>query len=130
MLHRAIIGSPERFIMIILEHFGGNLPIWLSPIQVKILPITEKHLAFAKKIFKQIKNQGVRIEVDKKNDTLQAKIRNAQTERIPYMIIVGDKEIKSGKIALRLRTGENKQVDTNSFINDTKRLISERSLKI
>ena len=130
MLHRAIIGSPERFIMIILEHFGGNLPIWLSPIQVKILPITEKHLAFAKKIFKQIKNQGVRIEVDEKNDTLQAKIRNAQTERIPYMIIVGDKEIKSGKISLRLRTGENKQVDTNSFINDTKRLISGRSLKI
>ncbi|NBO23196.1 hypothetical protein EBU94_07665, partial [bacterium] len=87
------LGSFERFIGIITEHFAGNFPVWLSPVQVKIIPISDKFEDYSKKIFQELKNSSVRVEIDFRNETLGAKIRDAQNEKVPYMIIVGQKEI-------------------------------------
>lgn len=107
MIHRAMLGSYGRFIANLLETTGGNFPVWLSPVQAKILPITERSLDYAYSVLKEIEKSGIRVELDDRQETLQAKIRDAQTEKIPYMIIIGDREAEAGKISLRLRTGEN-----------------------
>jgi len=104
VLHIAILGSVERFIAILLEHYAGNLPVWLSPVQVKVLAITDKNIKYANEVVKQLKNSGVKVELDERSETLQAKIRNAQLEKIPYMLILGDKEEKGKMVAVRLRT--------------------------
>ena len=106
IIHRAPLGSHERFIGFLIEHWGGNFPVWLSPVQVKILPITEKNLPFAKKVIEDLSANSIRAEIDENNATLQSKIRNAQIEKVPYMLIIGDKEEKANKVAVRLRTGE------------------------
>lgn len=106
MLHRAIIGSPERFIMILLEHFAGNFPTWLTPIQVKVLPITDRQMDYAKDILLKLKKEGLRAELDDRSETLGAKIREAQNEKVSYMLIVGDKELKEGTVSERGRSGK------------------------
>ena len=107
MIHRGIFGSLERFIGILLEHTQGNLPLWLSPTQAIILPISEKQAKYAKLVEAQIKSAGIRISVDERSQTLQAKIRDATLEKIPYLIVVGEKEQKAGNIAIRTREGKN-----------------------
>lgn len=106
MIHRAIVGSPERFLMVLIEHFGGNFPTWLTPVQVKVLPITEKHMDYAKKVGDKLKEEGIRVEVNDRNERLQAKIRDAQLERVAYMLIIGDKEKEANSVAVRKRNGE------------------------
>ncbi len=117
MLHRAIIGSPERFMMIILEHFRGNLPTWLSPVQVKILPISEKHREYAKKVTDQLRENGIRVELDERAETLSAKIRDAQNEKAPYMAIVGDREQETGDISIRKSDGKSSTMKLTEFID-------------
>lgn len=107
MIHRGIFGSLERFIGILLEHTQGNLPLWLSPTQVIILPITQKQAKYAKQVEDQLKSAGIRVTADLRNETLQAKIRDATLEKIPYQIIVGEKEEKNKDIAVRTREGSN-----------------------
>ena len=127
MLHRAIVGSPERFLMILIEHFGGNFPTWLTPVQVKILPITEKHLDYANKVAEELKDAGVRVEVDDRNERLQAKIRNAQMQKVSYMFIVGDREAEDKKVAVRKRNGEDLgSKDLENFIKALKKEIEEK----
>lgn len=107
MLHRAIMGSAERFMMIILEHFAGALPVWLNPVQVKVLPISsEKHSEYANNVMNELKEAGIRTEVDSANETLGNKIRKAQAQKVPYVIVVGDKEVESNNVSVRLRGGE------------------------
>ncbi|RJR27376.1 threonine--tRNA ligase [candidate division WWE3 bacterium] len=106
MLHRAIIGSPERFMMILIEHFAGAFPVWLSPVQAQLIPISDKHVPYAESVLENLKEVGIRAELNSKTDTMQAKIRDAQLEKIPYMLIVGDREAEKGEVSLRLRTGE------------------------
>ena len=103
MVHRGILGSLERFIGILLEHTQGNLPVWLSPIQAIVLPVSDKFTDFAQKTAQKIKSNRVRIEIDKRNETLQAKIRDALFLKIPYILVVGEKEQKSGKLSIRER---------------------------
>ncbi|MBU1200754.1 threonine--tRNA ligase [Patescibacteria group bacterium] len=103
MLHRAIIGSPERFLMILIEHFAGAFPIWLSPVQVAILPISEKFITQAEKIYKKLTDQGIRVELDTSNESLGKKIRNAETQKTPYMLILGQKEIDQDLVSIRQR---------------------------
>lgn len=110
MIHRAIFGSFERFIAILTEQFQGAFPAWLSPVQVAIIPITDKNNEYAKKVANALK--GVRVEIDDKAETMQAKIRDAQIQKIPYMLIVGDREMSDEKVAVRNRTGENLGVMT------------------
>jgi len=106
MIHRGIFGSLERFIGILLEHTQGKLPMWLSPIQAVILPITDKQVAHANSVHDKLLNEAMRVVVNDKNETLQAKIRNASIQKIPYIIIIGEKELKSNKLALRSREGK------------------------
>ena len=89
-----------------IENYAGNFPTWLTPVQVKVLPITEKHLDYANEVLKKLREHNIRAEVDERGERLQAKIRDAQTQKIPYMIIVGDREEKENKIAVRTRTGQ------------------------
>lgn len=103
MVHRALLGSLERFIGILIEHYGGAFPLWLSPVQVWVLPISDRHLKYAQKITEQLIEEGLRVEFKKENETVSKKIRNSELERIPYTLIIGDKEIKSKKIRLRTR---------------------------
>jgi threonyl-tRNA synthetase len=103
MLHRAISGSPERLMAILLEHFAGAFPVWLSPTQVVIIPITDNHIGYANKVSEELNRTGIRVEVDDRQETTSAKIRDAEIEKIPYMLIVGDKEIKGKKVNVRAR---------------------------
>lgn len=106
MLHRAILGSIERFIGVYLEHTAGKLPPWLSPTQIKILNVSEKHSGFCEELLKEFLDIGLRAEFDSRSEKLGYKIREAQLEKTPYMLIVGDKEVESRKISVRYRTGE------------------------
>ncbi|MFZ5933095.1 MAG: threonine--tRNA ligase [Patescibacteria group bacterium] len=105
LIHRAPLGSLERWVGLLIEHYAGNFPVWLSPVQVKVLPITARNLASTQKVTEKLTKEGIRVELDARNETLQAKIRDAQSQKIPYMLIVGDKEEKEGVVAVRLRSG-------------------------
>ena len=106
VLHRAVTGSTERFLAVIIEHFAGAFPVWLSPVQAMIIPIADRHVAYANEVQQKLKEVGIRSEVDSSSDRMQAKIRNAQLQKIPYMLVVGDKEAEAGAVAIRLRSGE------------------------
>jgi threonyl-tRNA synthetase len=106
MIHRGIFGSLERFIGILVEHFQGSFPVWLSPIQVIILPISDKFKDYANQVKSNLKSDGIRVELNERNETLQAKIRNATLQKIPYIFVVGDKEKSSSKISTRTREGK------------------------
>jgi len=129
MLHRAISGSPERLLAILLEHYNGNLPVWLSPIQAIILPITDRNVVYAQKISKILESNGLRLLIDDEPATLQAKIRKAQIQKIPYLIIVGDKEEKENNLSLRGRDGKDKgKLEIEEFITLAKKTIAKKSL--
>jgi threonyl-tRNA synthetase len=108
MLHAAIMGSIERFTSVLIEHTGGNFPLWLSPVQIKVLPISKKQNSYAKKVLKELVGQvpGLRIELDDRDESVGKKIREATISKIPYQIIVGEKELKAKKIAARTREGK------------------------
>lgn len=106
MIHRAIFGSFERFTAILTEHFQGAFPTWLGPIQVQIIPIADRHQKYAQIVLEQLKSSNIRVEIDNRQETMQAKIRDAQTQKTPYMIIVGDREEKDNKVAVRTRAGQ------------------------
>lgn len=106
VIHRALIGSFERFFAFLIEHYGGAFPVWLSPVQAIVLPITERNVAFANSIRVQLENEGIRADSDTRSETLKAKIRDAQVRKIPYMLIVGDREESGQMTAVRLRSGK------------------------
>ena len=105
VIHRAMLGSLERFLGVLIEHLSGNFPTWLSPVQVIIIPITDKHLDYSYDIYKQFKSKNIRIEIDESNERMNAKIRNAQLRKIPYMFIIGDNEMSSKTVSVRTRNG-------------------------
>jgi threonyl-tRNA synthetase len=107
VLHRAVTGSTERFLGVVIEHFAGAFPAWLAPLQAIIIPIADRHLAYAIKVAEQLKQAGLRVEIDERGERMNAKIRDAQKQKIPYMLVVGDKEEELGEVAVRLRSGEN-----------------------
>lgn len=130
-IHRVIYGSLERFIGLLIEHFGGNFPTWLTPIQVKVLPITERHLDYAKKVTNELKEAGIRVELDDRNERLQAKIRDAQLEKVAYMFIVGDKEAESESVSVRTRGQQDLGVMTVAdFIARVQPLVESKSLEL
>ena len=106
MVHRAIFGSLERFMGILIEHFGGAFPLWLSPIQVQIIPIADRHIEYAENIVHQLQSESIRVTIDSRSERMNSKIREAQINKIPYMLIMGDREIESGTVGVRLRSGE------------------------
>ncbi len=106
MVHRAIFGSLERFMGMLIEHYGGAFPVWLAPTQVIIIPIADRHHEYSNKIRNYLNENNIRVEIDGSRDRMNAKIRNAQIQKIPYMFIIGDREIESNKIGVRLRSGD------------------------
>ncbi|MDD4237876.1 MAG: threonine--tRNA ligase [Desulfotomaculaceae bacterium] len=104
MIHRVLFGSIERFIGILTEHFAGAFPVWLAPIQARVLPITDRHLPYARKVMDSLEQNGIRVEMDARNEKINYKIREAQGQKIPYMLVVGDKEAEQGAVAVRHRT--------------------------
>lgn len=119
MIHRAILGSVERFMAVLLESTGGALPSWLSPIQVAILPVSDKHNEFAAKIAQQLVDGGARVEVDTRSESVGRKMRDVQMQKIPFMIVLGDKEVESGKLAVRIReTQEQKELTVEELLKE------------
>lgn len=119
MIHKAILGSIERFLSVYIEHTAGNFPVWLAPVQVVLIPISEKHNEYAKKIYSMFRQKGIRIEADYRNEKMQGKIRDAQKLKVPLMVILGDKEIESDTITVRTREGENKfSLDAQKFLDE------------
>jgi len=107
MVHRALLGSMERFFGVLIEHYAGAFPVWLSPIQAMVIPIADRHVDYAKQVVEKLKAAGLRVKSDDRPERMNAKIRDAQNQKIPYMLVVGDKEMESGAVALRMRGGEN-----------------------
>ena len=107
MVHRALLGAYERFFGTLIEHYGGAFPIWLSPVQVIMIPIADRHNGYAQFVADSLKQHGIRTQVDDRGDRINAKIRDAQKQKIPYMLVVGDAEMEAGLVAPRLRSGEN-----------------------
>ena len=107
LLHRAVTGTTERFMAVIIEHFAGAFPAWLAPVQAVVIPIADRHLAYANDVAADLRKQGLRVDVDSRADRMNAKIRDAQNQKVPYMLVVGDAEVENEQVALRLRSGEN-----------------------
>ena len=127
MLHRAGYGSLERFIGILIEHFAGAFPTWIAPVQVKVIPVTEKHMDYAKSVAKTLSESNIRVELEEANETLGYKIRKAQMEKVPYMLIVGDKEEKSHTVSIRSRKdGDKGSMMVPMFIAGLMREIKSR----
>jgi len=127
MVHRAILGSYERFFVLLLEHFAGDFPLWLAPVQVKVIPVSDKFEKIAKTIETELKAANLRVESDDSDESVGKKIRNAEMQKIPYMLILGEKEVKSKKLAVRSRkNGDLGQIDTKKLIEKLRKEIDEK----
>ena len=127
MIHRVVFGSVERFIGILIEHFAGAFPFWLAPVQVKILPISEKYLEFAGKVRAALEDAGIRTELDERSEKIGFKIRAAQMEKVPFMMVLGDKEAESGEVAVRARDGSQETMSLDAFIEKCAKLTAEKA---
>ena len=105
MVHRAILGSMERFLGVLIEHYGGAFPLWLAPVQAVVIPIADRHLEYAEAVKTRLEAGGFRAEVDDRGERMNLKIRNAQMQKVPYMLVVGDSEIGEQAVAVRHRDG-------------------------
>ena len=127
MIHRVAFGSIERFIGILIEHFAGAFPTWLAPVQVKVLPISDKYLDYAEKVTKELFDAGIRAEVDTRSEKIGYKIREAQTQKIPYMLVVGQKEAEEGTVSVRSRfAGDEGSSTLDVFMDKIKKEIASR----
>ena len=128
MIHRALLGSLERFVGVLLEHYAGNLPVWLSPIQVRVLPISDKYVEYASEVYERLKAEGVRAELDDRGLTIAYKVREAEEEKIPYMLIVGRREVEAKTVAVRRhRVGDLGQLTLEEFMAKIKAEIEEKA---
>lgn len=131
MIHRAPFGSMERFIGILIEHFNGAFPLWLAPVQIIMIPIADRHIQYANEVAKQLRGAGLRVEVDDAGERMNKKIRNAQLQKIPYMLVVGDKEEENGQVAVRTRNNEDKGAMTfDEFRSLITPLITTKSMAL
>jgi len=128
MIHRVVLGTIDRFLGILIEHLGGKFPVWLAPVQVKVLTITDEQIPFAREVYAKMKSEGIRVEPDFRKQMLSYKIREAQLQKVPYMIILGKKEKESGTVTIRKREGENeKNISLENFITKLKAEIVARN---
>lgn len=130
MLHRALLGSVERFLGVLIEHFAGAFPIWLAPVQAMVIPIAERHHEYARQVKERLVQAKVRAEIDDRNEKMGYKIRSAQTQKIPYMLVVGDKEAQSGTVSVRNRfEGDQGAQPLDNFLANVEALIGSRSVR-
>ncbi len=129
MVHRTVLGSMERFLATLLEHYGGAFPVWLAPVQVRLIPVADRHLEYACQVEAELKNEGIRADVDARAERMNPKIRQAQLEKIPYMLVVGDQEVKNKAVSIRLRSGEQVAEQTLAQFKETvKSAIARRTI--
>ena len=117
MIHRALLGSMERFFAVLIEHYAGAFPVWLHPVQVSVIPITDRNNEYAHEAADRLKAAGLRVQVHDGSDRMQAKVRDAQLMKVPYMLVLGDQEQEQGQVNLRLRTGDRRgNMSLNEFL--------------
>jgi threonyl-tRNA synthetase len=127
MVHRALYGSVERFLALLIEHYAGAFPVWLAPVQAMVIPIADRHVEYARNVKAALQAAGIRAELDERNERMNAKIRDAQLQKIPYMLITGDKEVQGNQASVRLRTGEDLgAVDLAEVTARIQRLIAQK----
>ena len=107
LLHRAVTGSTERFMAVLIEHYNGAFPVWLAPVQAVVIPIADRHNPYAFRVAERLRSAGLRVEVDTRTERMNAKIRDAQLQKVPYMLVVGDREAEADAVNVRLRSGDN-----------------------
>ena len=127
LIHRALIGSPDRFLGILIEHFAGAFPLWMAPLQVLVLPISEKHVEYAAKVTDALKAQNIRAELDA-DDSLGKRIRNMKIAKVPYFIVLGDQEVEAGTVTLENRTGEKEVLSVPALLEKLKGQIRTRAV--
>ncbi len=127
MIHRAIYGSIERFFGVLLEHYGGAFPVWLAPVQISLLPVNDGHVDYAKELEEKMKASGLRVEVDESSNTISYKIRQAQMQKVPYMLVIGDKEKKGGVLQVRTRKGKMSEEMVEEFITRVVKEVEKRA---
>jgi threonyl-tRNA synthetase len=131
MIHRTLLGSMERFVGGLIEHYAGAFPLWLAPVQIALIPITDDQIEFSRGVAEQARCLGLRIELFDQKERMQAKIRDAQLMKIPYMLVIGKREVEAGAVAVRLRSGEDLgQVQVAQFLEQVKHLVDAQSLSL
>lgn len=131
VIHRAVTGSTERFLAVLIEHFAGAFPVWLAPVQAAVIPIADRHNEYADEVAAKLKAAEIRVDVDNRGERMQHKIREAQLQKVPYMLVVGDREAEAGTAAVRLRSEENLGAqNVDEFINMVRGLVESRSLEL
>ena len=131
MIHRALLGSIERFFGMLIEHYAGAFPVWLAPVQAKVISITDKQFDYAKGVREQLLAAGIRAELDTRSEKIGFKIREAALEKVPYMLVIGDKEVQQNAVAVRERGGKDLGVmPVPEFIDKIKKKINDKSISI
>jgi len=127
MIHRALFGSIERFFGILVEHYAGAFPPWLAPVQVVAIPIADSHVPYLEKVAARLREHGIRVEVDRGADRMQKKIRNAQHQKVPYMLLAGDADMGAGAVSFRYRSGEQKNgVPVDEAVAEIVKAVADR----
>ena len=130
MLHRVILGSIERFLGVLIEHYAGAFPTWLSPVQAIVLPIADRHFPYGEEVFKQLIDSDIRAEIDLRNESLRLKIREAQLQKTPYMLVIGDREVENRGISPRQRSGEDLKFMHVDQLIDVIRTVCRQELQV
>ena len=131
MVHRALYGSVERFFGVLIEHYAGAFPLWLAPVQVGLVPISERHHAYAEQVKAELERAGLRVQLDGRNEKMNAKIRELGLQKIPYILVMGDKEAEAGAVSVRRRgTNESASVPLAEFAERAKKLVAEHAVEL
>ncbi len=131
MVHRALLGSMERFFGVLIEHFGGAFPVWMAPVQTVVIPIADRHLDYAHEVAQKLRAEGLRVELDERSERMNAKIRDAQKQKIPYMLVIGDNEMNAGRVSLRVRDGsQQNNIPLAEFVARAKDRIARRAAEL
>jgi len=127
-----LFGSMERFFGTLIEHYAGAFPVWLSPVQVAVIPISEKHTEYGQKVWQQLKEAGIRAELDARNEKMNAKIREHTLQKVPFLLVVGEKEAEAGTVNVRVRGQQQPEgtVPVGQFVERVKKLIAEKSTQL
>jgi threonyl-tRNA synthetase len=131
MIHRAVVSTMERMIAYLIEHYAGNFPLWLAPVQVGLVPIAERHNDYGKSVQEQLRAAGLRVELDSRNEKMNSKIRDLTMQKIPYLLVFGDKEQEAGAVSVRVRgKGDQGSVPLADFIAKAKGLVESKEIEL
>ena len=129
MVHRALFGSVERFFGVLIEHYAGAFPLWLAPVQVGLVPISEKHLGYAEEVRRKLEADGLRVELDARNEKMNAKIREFGLQKVPFVLVMGDKEAAAGAVSVRVRgKGDEGSVPLDTFLDRAVALVKSHAM--